>query len=1092
MDLHPGAEQCHQPEIKRAELDPILRFLQENEDWYQDLVEHSQDLLCIHNLEGKLLSINPAPARALGYSVEELLQIPMREIVVPESRHQFDTYLDEIKRTGHAHGLVPLMTRSGERRVWRYYNTLRTDGVDDPIVRGIAHDVTEQMRTEQELREVGETVLAEAREKDSTIRTLKLFRALVDQSNDAIEVVNPVNMRFLDVNEKACSGLGYSRRELLSLSVFDIDPAITQDSVLKILDELQKLGSLVIESVHRRKDGTTFPVEVSIKRVHLERDYLLAVARDLSEQKRAEAALREREKTQKLILDQLPVGVVLSSVGAERALYHNPKFVELFGYTIEECPTVSDWWPLAYPDPAYRDSISQEWHRRMTAAAQNEGEIDPMEVTITCRDGSVKHVRVLAKVIGDLNFISFIDLTNRKQAEEKSRESEERYRAVYEHAPIGICRVESATGKFLGANTKYCEIVGRTEQELLTLNFQSITHPDDLVINCEKLRQLREGELQHCKAEKRYLRPDGAVRCVEVEVVGMCEAGAKPAWHMAIVQDVTERKQAEERLREFERVVENLEEMAVVVDRNYRYTVANKAFLRYWSVTEEQVVGHSVAEVIHHDLFQGIAKNKLDACFKGEVVKFELAIAYPELGLRDIALTYSPVEGPTGFERAACIMRDITEQKRAEQALTESEARERSRSKELETVLEAVPVAVCIAHDVDCQKITGNRAAYEQLGVELGSNISQNAIEGDRPAFRVLENGEEVPPQLLPIQQSAVTGKPMYHRALTLLLQDGSRKETIANVMPLLDEKGQSRGAVAASIDVTELRMAGEALRQNVARLQAVTEELRQAKEKLSEEKIYLEQAIDAELGFGEIIGRSPALKSVMQQVAKVAHSDATVLIMGETGTGKELIARAIHRGSRRQDNSFIKLNCAAIPSGLLESELFGHEKGAFTGAITKKLGRLELADQGTLFLDEIGEIPLELQPKLLRVLQDREFERLGGTQTLHVDFRLIAATNRDLRLAVNQREFRSDLYYRLNVFPIRTPPLRERREDIPPLVEHFVRKYASRMAKSITSILRKPWKPWSSGRGRETFGSWRTSWNAPSFLLQERYCKSK
>ncbi len=232
-----------------------------------------------------------------------------------------------------------------------------------------------------------------------------------------------------------------------------------------------------------------------------------------------------------------------------------------------------------------------------------------------------------------------------------------------------------------------------------------------------------------------------------------------------------------------------------------------------------------------------------------------------------------------------------------------------------------------------------------------------------------------------------------------------------------------------------------------------VTEELRLAKERLTEEKLYLEQTIDTELGFGEIIGRSRPLQEVMGKVAKVAPSDATVLLLGETGTGKELVARAIHRMSKRKDNSFVKVNCAAIPSGLLESELFGHEKGAFTGAVARKLGRLELADRGTLFLDEIGEIPLDLQPKLLRVLQDQEFERLGGTQTLKVDFRLVAATNRDLLNSVNRREFRSDLYYRLNVFPLRSPPLRERREDIPLLIEHFVRKYASRMNKSILSI---------------------------------------
>jgi formate hydrogenlyase transcriptional activator len=193
-----------------------------------------------------------------------------------------------------------------------------------------------------------------------------------------------------------------------------------------------------------------------------------------------------------------------------------------------------------------------------------------------------------------------------------------------------------------------------------------------------------------------------------------------------------------------------------------------------------------------------------------------------------------------------------------------------------------------------------------------------------------------------------------------------------------------------------------------------------------------------------------------MEQVSKVAGSDATVLLLGETGTGKELVARAIHRLSERTNKSFIKMNCAAIPSGLLESELFGNEKGAFTGAVSKKIGRLELADKGTLFLDEIGEISLALQPKLLRVLQDQEFERLGGIHTLKVNFRLIAATNRDLEQWLREREFRSDLYYRLNVFPIRVPPLRERREDIQLLVEHFAQKFAKRMKKTITSIPKK------------------------------------
>ncbi len=229
--------------------------------------------------------------------------------------------------------------------------------------------------------------------------------------------------------------------------------------------------------------------------------------------------------------------------------------------------------------------------------------------------------------------------------------------------------------------------------------------------------------------------------------------------------------------------------------------------------------------------------------------------------------------------------------------------------------------------------------------------------------------------------------------------------------------------------------------------------EIGELKDKLAEEKLYLEDEIRSQYNFDEIIGDSPAWKRVLQQVETVAPTDSTVLVLGETGTGKELIARAIHNLSSRRDRTFVKLNCAAIPTGLLESELFGHEKGAFTGAISQKVGRVELAHHGTLFLDEVGDVPPELQPKLLRVLQEREFERLGSTRTQHVDIRLIAATNRDLSQMVADREFRSDLFYRLNVFPIHLPPLRERGSDIPLLVRYFVQKHAEGKDKRIERI---------------------------------------
>jgi len=334
----------------------------------------------------------------------------------------------------------------------------------------------------------------------------------------------------------------------------------------------------------------------------------------------------------------------------------------------------------------------------------------------------------------------------------------------------------------------------------------------------------------------------------------------------------------------------------------------------------------------------------------------------------------------------------------------------------------------------------GKGLIHEEMLVPLEGSIAGSAFRTRRPL--VLDHA----------------GMEAYDSPTSRLLQDEGVRSVIS--MPLITHDRALGTLSLASLRDAAFQQGDVDLLVQVAGQVAIAvenalafQEIAELRNKLAQEKLYLEDEIRSEMNFEEIVGESPSLRAVLKQVETVAPTDSAVLIQGETGTGKELIARAIHNLSPRREHTFVKVNCAAIPAGLLESELFGHERGAFTGAIAQRIGRFELAHGGTIFLDEVGDIPLELQPKLLRVLQEQEFERLGSVRTIRADARLVAATNRDLAEMVAARTFRSDLYYRLRVFPLVMPPLRERQEDIPTLVRYFVQKYARRMNRAVETI---------------------------------------
>jgi formate hydrogenlyase transcriptional activator len=511
-----------------------------------------------------------------------------------------------------------------------------------------------------------------------------------------------------------------------------------------------------------------------------------------------------------------------------------------------------------------------------------------------------------------------------------------------------------------------------------------------------------------------------------------------------------------------------------ILDTDLRYLAINETLAAINGRPISEHLGRTVREVLGDfaDLLEPEFHNALST---REPANFEVAARLPaKTQSGDWIVHFLPIANETGVvTRVGVVVVDITAQKKLEQSLYDMSGKLRHEMSRMQMLLDVSSIMAAnwnlqqsfprisarirrVFHqeyaDVALRDASSGLLIRQAQDFPLGKGLlsSVPVSTSNSPAGQCLEERE---PQIFSREQIQAFDSEIAQKLLAEGLQSFC-------CIPLLRPQGVL-GVLALGSTRTEAFHAEDLslLNQVAAQFAVALENHRAAaeiealKERLSEERKHLEGDVRSSVEFDEIVGQSAPLRQVLDQVRTVAGSEATVLILGETGTGKELIARAIHRLSTRRESGFIKVNCAAIPTGLLESELFGHEKGAFTGAISQKIGRIELADGGTLFLDEIGEIPLELQPKLLRVLQDQEFERLGSNRTIKVDVRLVAATNRDLTTEVAERHFRSDLFYRLNVFPIRLPALHERPEDIPLLVRYFVRKFSVRMNRHIETI---------------------------------------
>jgi PAS domain S-box-containing protein len=637
--------------------------------------------------------------------------------------------------------------------------------------------------------------------------------------------------------------------------------------------------------------------------------------------------------------------------------------------------------------------------------------------------GRVKHVHAIAHALqdtpGNREFVGAVtDITERKTTEDKIRR-------LVEAGILGIF-FAAVEGGIVEANQAFLQLLQYDRQDLVSgrLRWADLTPAEWRERDERSMAEfLATGVFQ--AYEKEYFRKDGSRVPVLVGGARM----QSPDEGVVFVLDLSEQKHAEEKIRRSESYLAEAQRLS----QTGSWAWSPDDDIRYWSEECYRVLSfdpqdglprfEQFFQRIHPDDQAGLREVIETAIRDKAEWEADYRIVHPDGPVRDIHVLGHPVLNSSGhlIEFVGTVI-DVTERKKAEEQRRRSEM-------ELQQILDLAPQQVRV-YGPGGERLYANRIALDYYGVSFEE--WQTTGHAFRSSLFVHPDDQERAARAFDANSSSGSA---YELEVRVRGADGNYRWFLVRHNPLHDDKGQVKRWYVALTDIDERK---------------------RAEERLQHENVALREEIAKASMFEEIVGTSPALKNVLSRISKVAPSDSTVLITGETGTGKELVARAIHRRSHRASRPFVSVNCAAIPRDLIASELFGHEKGAFTGATQQRLGRFELANGGTLFLDEVGELPAETQIALLRVLQEHEFERVGGTRRIRGDVRVIAATNRDLQAAISAGSFRSDLFYRLNVFPIEIPSLRKRQEDIPLLVEYFIDRYARKAGKKIKRVNKK------------------------------------